>query len=56
MPLVYGFTTMLLIAAFIEAFWSSTTWPPAVAKYAVGAVLWAAVLGYFAFAGRQRGS
>lgn len=55
MPMVYGFTAMLLIAAFIEAFWSSTTWPPPAAKYAVGAVLWIVVLVYFALAGRKRG-
>ncbi|MFK8014815.1 MAG: stage II sporulation protein M [Gammaproteobacteria bacterium] len=56
MPIVYGFTAMLLGAAFIEAFWSSTTWPPAAAKYSVAAVLWLFVLLYFSLAGRARGS
>ncbi|MFK7887499.1 MAG: stage II sporulation protein M [Gammaproteobacteria bacterium] len=54
MPMVYGFTAMLLIAAFIEAFWSSTAWAPALVKYSVAAVLWVFVLGYFLFAGRRR--
>ncbi len=56
MPLVYGFTAMLLIAAFIEAFWSSTTWPPNAAKYTVGALLWTLILSYFLLAGRDRGA
>ncbi len=55
LPLVYGFTAMLLIAAFIEAFWSSMVFLPATTKYAVGAVLWVSVLGYLAAAGRRRG-
>lgn len=55
-PIVYGFTAMLLGAAFIEAFWSSTTWPGAILKYWVGGVLWIAVISYFLFAGRTRGS
>lgn len=56
MPMVYGFTAMLLIAAFLEAFWSSTDWAPAVIKYAVAAVLWAGLALYFVFAGRHRGT
>lgn len=56
MPLVYGFTTMLVLAAFIEAFWSSSVLIPPVAKYAVGASLWLFVLLYFGFAGRTRES
>lgn len=50
--LVAGFFVMLVIAAFIEAFWSAKPLPNEV-KYAVGALLWALVLGYFLFAGRQ---
>lgn len=53
--LVGGFFVMLLIAAFIEAFWSAST-APAEVKYLVGAMLWAAVLLYFGFAGRGHGS
>lgn len=40
LPLIYGATTMLVIAAFVEAFWSSTTWPPSIVKYSVGAFFW----------------
>ncbi len=52
--IVYGFTGMLLIAAFLEAFWSSSSVLPHAVKYSVGAVLWALVLGYLAFAGWRR--
>lgn len=51
--LVIGTTAMLFVAAFIEAYWSSTTWPPAVVKYLVGALLWALVIGYLTLAGRR---
>ncbi|MCY1556888.1 hypothetical protein D9M68_936860 [compost metagenome] len=44
----------LLIAAFIEAYWSSTTAPTPMTKYLVGAVLWVLVAGYLLFAGRVR--
>ncbi len=53
--LLYGVTAMLLVAAAIEAFWSSATWLPATAKYSVAAVSWTAVLGYFTFQGRRAG-
>lgn len=52
--LVAGATLMLLIAAFIEAYWSSMTYGPAGVKYAVGALLWLLVALYFLFAGRNR--
>lgn len=51
MPVLYGLTGMLVIAAFIEAFWSAQAIPPPV-RYAAGAAGWAVVLGYFAFVGR----
>lgn len=51
--LVYGVIIMLLIAAFIEAFWSSNNVFPAAVKYAVGAALWAVVLGYLARCGKS---
>jgi uncharacterized membrane protein SpoIIM required for sporulation len=35
-----GVFAMLLMAAFIEAFWSSIGWMPAWIKYSVSAVLW----------------
>ncbi|MCU1715709.1 stage II sporulation protein M [Pseudomonas sp. 5P_3.1_Bac2] len=50
--LIGGVTGMLLIAAFIEAYWSSMTWASPGVKYAVGALLWILVLTYFARAGR----
>ena len=42
----------LLIAAFIEAYWSSTTQISHGIKYGVGAVLWLLVVAYLTFAGR----
>lgn len=50
--LVYGVIIMLLIAAFVEAFWSSNNLFPAAVKYTVGAVLWLVVLGYLLLCGR----
>ncbi len=55
-PLVVGLSTMLLIAAGIEAFWSPRTFVPPTAKYAVGAAMWILLLTYFAFGGRTRGA
>lgn len=54
--IILGTTAMLLVAAFIEAFWSSIAAVPASVKYAAGTVLWSAVVLYFALFGRQRGS
>jgi uncharacterized membrane protein SpoIIM required for sporulation len=51
--ILYGVTALLLVAAAVEAFWSSATWLPPPAKYGVAAVCWTAVLGYFAFQGRR---
>lgn len=42
--LCVGVAAMLLIAAFIEAFWSSIAAIPAWGKYSVAAVLWTTVL------------
>jgi uncharacterized membrane protein SpoIIM required for sporulation len=53
--LLYGMTAMLLIAAAIEAFWSSANWLPAAIKYGVAALCWTTVLAYFAFQGRRAG-
>ncbi|MEM6795024.1 MAG: stage II sporulation protein M [Acidobacteriota bacterium] len=50
--LIFGVTAMLLIAAFVEAFWSSTAAVPPAGKYLSGAVAWIAVLVYLAMAGR----
>lgn len=53
LPLVYGGTAMLILAAFVEAFWSSTTWSPAWVKYTVGISLWILVYAYFFLMGRD---
>ncbi|MCY1431701.1 hypothetical protein D9M71_476760 [compost metagenome] len=45
---------LLLIAAFIEAYWSSVTQFSATVKYLVGAMLWLLVGAYFLLGGRQR--
>lgn len=51
--IVYGFTGMLLIAAAIEAFWSSARWIPLPLKYSVAAACWIVVLGYLWRQGRD---
>jgi uncharacterized membrane protein SpoIIM required for sporulation len=51
--LVYGLTAMLVIAAAIEAFWSSARWLPASVKYGVAAMCWTAVAAYFTLQGRR---
>lgn len=51
--LIYGITLMLLIAAAIEAFWSSAQWVPPFVKYAVAALCWLAVLSYLCLQGRR---
>lgn len=52
--LCLGVFFMLLVAAFIEAFWSSLGWVPGPVKYGVAAVLWALVLAWLALGGRDR--
>lgn len=52
--LLLGATLLLLIAAFVEAFWSSTSWVPPASKFAVGALLWFLVLVYLFRGGRSR--
>ena len=51
--IVYGVTAMLVVAAAVEAFWSSAVWVPDVVKYAVAAVCWVVVLAYLALQGRH---
>jgi len=53
MIIVYGVVVMLLIAAAIEAFWSSARWLPLPLKYSVAGVCWLAVVSYFIFQGRR---
>ncbi|MCI3946903.1 stage II sporulation protein M [Pseudomonas syringae] len=50
--LIGGVVLFLLIAAFVEAYWSSMTWPGPLIKYLVGAALWALVAAYLTLAGR----
>ncbi|MNC81121.1 hypothetical protein D3C75_1341510 [compost metagenome] len=52
--LICGVMLFLLIAAFIEAYWSSMTTPAPLTKYLVGAALWVLVVVYLLFAGRTR--
>ena len=54
-PMLYGIVLMLVIAAFLEAFWSSSTSLTIEVKYAVGALLWALVLLY-SLSGRRHES
>lgn len=49
-----GVMVFLLIAAFIEAYWSSTTRIEPWIKYAVGVALWLLVAAYLTLAGRSR--
>lgn len=52
LELVMGAALMLLAAAFIEAFWSSSSVAHG-AKFAVAALLWLAVAAYLGLAGRS---
>ncbi|MDQ0742125.1 stage II sporulation protein M [Pseudomonas sp. W4I3] len=47
-----GVMIFLLIAAFVEAYWSSTTTVAPWIKYLVGSALWLLVAAYLIFAGR----
>ncbi len=55
-PVMAGAAVMLVAAAFLEAFWSSSAVVPGAVKLAVGAALWIAVLAYLGIAGRAHGS
>lgn len=50
--LAAGVLAMLVVAAFIEAFWSSLGWMPGWIKFTVGAGCWLATLGWLLLAGR----
>ena len=56
MRIVYGVIAMLVVAAFLEAFWSSTASIAPSVKFSVGGVLWLIVICYFVFLGRTNGS
>lgn len=51
--IVYGVIAMLLIAAGVEAFWSSSRWIPDAIKYSAAAVCWIAVIAYLILQGRR---
>lgn len=50
--LCLGVFAMLLLAAFVEAFWSSIGWIPAPVKFGVGGALWLLVGLWLALGGR----
>ena len=50
---LYGVAAMLLVAAGVEAFWSSARWLPPAVKYSVAAACWIAVFAYFTLQGRR---
>jgi uncharacterized membrane protein SpoIIM required for sporulation len=50
---LYGVTVLLVVAAAVEAFWSSSSWLPHAVKYGAAALCWTAVLGYFVVQGRH---
>jgi uncharacterized membrane protein SpoIIM required for sporulation len=41
--IVYGVFVLLVMAAFVEAFWSSIGWMPSTVKFGVGGLVWIAV-------------
>lgn len=51
--IMYGVILMLLAAAFIEAFWSSSSTLPIFVKIGVGALLWFLVIYYCFFSSKQ---
>ncbi|MBC8027607.1 MAG: stage II sporulation protein M [Steroidobacteraceae bacterium] len=53
MVIIYGVVVMLIIAAAIEAFWSSARWLPLPLKYSVAGVCWLSVIAYFTLQGRR---
>jgi uncharacterized membrane protein SpoIIM required for sporulation len=55
LPLMSGVAVFLIIAAALEAFWSSRHELPPSLRVGVGIALWVLVLAYFLLAGRTRG-
>ena len=51
--IVYGVIVLLVIAAFVEAFWSSSTLVPNPVKFTVGGLCWLLVGLYFLRVGRR---
>ena len=54
LPIIAGAAGMLVLAAAIEAFWSSRHEFPLALRYGTGAAAWVFVTFYFIFAGRER--
>ena len=54
LPIIAGAALMLVVAACIEAFWSSRHELPLYLRYGAGAAAWVLVILYFVFAGRER--
>ncbi len=52
-PVIYGFTAMLLGAAFLEAFWSSQHALGSAVRYTVGGLLWLGMTVFLLFSGRR---
>ena len=52
--IVYGAAFLFLLAAFIEAFWSSMSWIDPDIKYVVGICLWIMLWAYLLLAGKPR--
>ncbi len=52
-PVVFGFFAMLLVAAALEAFWSSSAWIAPGVKFGVGGACWALVFAYLGLQGRD---
>ena len=52
-PVIYGFSAMLLGAAFLEAFWSSQHELGTTLRIAVGSALWAATAAFVLLGGRR---
>ena len=51
--IVYGAALLFLLAAFIEAFWSSMAGIPATTKYIVGIIIWVLLWSWLLSAGRR---
>ena len=56
LQLILGVAALLLLAAFVEAFWSSTAWVTPTGKLTVGAIAWISTAAYLTLGGRVRGS
>jgi len=54
LPIIAGAALMLLVAACIEAFWSSRIGFPPALRYGAGIAGWVLVFAYFVFAGKGR--